>query len=129
MTTPKVETELMDRMRPGLFTLVTEDAKRLQGLQYCDLRMSIKEEKGSVAENGNEKASSEDYTFDFGVRVISGGRTRAPGYFGQVLGSSRCSPHRAGGMGRYTRSSPPRPGQRATQKCRTTPSGECWARA
>ncbi len=88
MTTPKVETELMDRIRPGLVTLVTENAKRLTGLQYCDLRMAIKEEKGAVAENGSEKASSDDYTFDFGVRVISGGRTRAPGYFGQVLGSS-----------------------------------------
>ena len=88
MTTPKIETELLEQMRPGLVTLVTENSKRLPGLQYCDLRMAIKEEKGAVAENGNEKASSEDYTFDFGVRVISGGRTRAPGYFGQVLGSA-----------------------------------------
>ena len=88
MTSPKVDIELLERMRPGLVTLVTENAKRLAGLQYCDLRMAIKEEKGAVAENGGEKASSEDYTFDFGVRVISGGRTRAPGYFGQVLGSA-----------------------------------------
>ena len=88
MTTPKVETELMDQIRPGLATLVTENAKRLLGLRYCDLRISIKEEKGAVAENGSEKASAEDYAFDFGVRVISGGRTTAPGYFGQVLGSA-----------------------------------------
>ena len=88
MTTSRVETELIDRIRPGLVTLVTENAKRLAGLQHCDLRMSIKEEKGAVAENGSEKASSEDYTFDFGVRVIAGGRIAAPGYFGQVLGSA-----------------------------------------
>ena len=91
MATPKVETELLERMRPGLVTLVTEDAKRLAGLQYCDLRMAIKEEKGAVAEDGSEKASSEDYTFDFGVRVIAGGRATAPGYFGQVLGSADLS--------------------------------------
>ena len=78
----------MDRFRPQINALVTEDAKRLPGLRYCDVRIQIREEKGAVAENGNEKASAEDYAFDFGVRVIAGGRVTAPGYYGKVLGST-----------------------------------------
>ena len=67
---------------------MNEDAKRLPGLRYCDVRIQVKEEKGAVAENGNEKMSAEDYAFDFGVRVIAGGRTSAPGYYGRVLGAT-----------------------------------------
>ena len=84
----RVEVDLIEKIRPQISALVTEDAKRLPGLRYCDVRIQVREEKGAVAENGNEKASGEDYAFDFGVRVIAGGRTAAPGYFGKVLGST-----------------------------------------
>ena len=84
----RVEVELLEKIRPQISALVTEDAKRLPGLRYCDVRIQVREEKGAVAENGNEKASGEDYSFDFGVRVLAGGRTAAPGYFGKVLGST-----------------------------------------
>ena len=88
MRPQKVETEFLEQVRPRMVTLATEDAKRLTGLRYCDVRLAVKEEKGAVAENGSEKASAEDYTFDFGVRVLAGDRATAPGYFGQVLGSA-----------------------------------------
>ena len=84
----RVKVELLDRIRPQISALVTEDAKRLPGLRYCDVRIQVREEKGAVAENGNEKMSAEDYAFDFGVRVISGGRLAAPGYYGKILGAS-----------------------------------------
>ena len=84
----RVDVELLDRIRPQINALVTEDAKRLPGLRYCDVRIQVREEKGAVAENGNEKMSAEDYAFDFGVRAISGGRVAAPGYYGRVLGSA-----------------------------------------
>ena len=84
----RVQIELLERVRPQINALVTEDAKRLPGLRYCDVRIQVKEEKGAVAENGNEKMSAEDYAFDFGVRVIAGGKATAPGYYGRVLGSS-----------------------------------------
>ena len=84
----RVEVELLDRIRPQISSLVNEDAKRLPGLRYCDVRIQVKEEKGAVAENGNEKASAEDYAFDFGVRVIAGGSVSAPGYYGKVLGAA-----------------------------------------
>ena len=80
--------EILDRMRPNLASLVMERANRLPGMRYCDLRLQVKEEKGAVAENGNEKASSEDYMFDFGVRVIAGARASAPGFYGRILGAA-----------------------------------------
>ena len=78
--------ELLERVRPGLATLVAENTKRLPGLRYCDVRVQVNEEKGAMAENGQEKASAEDQTFDFGVRVIAGGKAAAPGYYGTILG-------------------------------------------
>ena len=85
---PAITVEILDRMRSNLGVLVTERAGRLPGLKYCDLRIQVKEEKGAVAENGNEKASSEDYSFDFGVRVIAGTRASASGYYGRILGTA-----------------------------------------
>ena len=84
---PPITVGVLDLMRPNLASLVQERAKTLPGMHYCDLRIAVREEKGAVAENGNEKASAEDYTFDFGVRVLAGGKMSAPGYFGRILGS------------------------------------------
>ena len=81
----RVEVDFLERIRPQISALVTEDAGRLPGLRYCDVRMQVKEEKGAVAENGNEKMSAEDYAFDYGVRVIAGDRVAAPGYCGSIL--------------------------------------------
>jgi len=85
---PPVTVDILDRMRPNLASLVMERARRLPGMRYCDLRIQVREEKGAVAENGNEKASSEDYSFDFGVRAIAGTRMSAAGYYGRILGSA-----------------------------------------
>ena len=85
---PPITVGILDRMRPNLASLVNERARRLPGLKYCDLRVQVKEEKGAVAENGNGKASSEDYSFDFGVRVIAGARASASGYYGRILGAA-----------------------------------------
>ena len=84
----RVTVDVLDRYRANLQSLVAEKAKTLPGLRYCDLRIEVREEKGAVAENGAEKASSDDYAFDFGVRAIAGGRTSASGYFGRVLGAT-----------------------------------------
>ena len=84
----RVEVGFLERVRPQINSLVNEDARRLPGLRYCDVRIQVREEKGAVAENGNEKMSAEDYAFDFGVRVIAGDRMAAPGYYGRILGST-----------------------------------------
>ena len=47
--------DILDRMRPNLASLIQERAKTLAGMRYCDLRISVREEKGAMAENGNEK--------------------------------------------------------------------------
>ncbi len=85
---PAVTIDILDRMRPNLASLIQERTKTLAGMRYCDLRISVREEKGAMAENGNEKASGEDYVFDFGVRAIAGARMTAAGYFGQILGAA-----------------------------------------
>ena len=87
MTQP-ITVESLDRMRPNLRSVVTERAKGLPGMRYCDLRIAVREERGAVAENGNEKASGEDVAFDFGVRVIAQDRMSAAGYYGQILGAA-----------------------------------------
>ena len=86
--TQRVNVESLGRYRANLQSLVAEKAKTLPNLRYCDLRIEVREEKGALAENSTEKASSEDYAFDFGVRVIAGGRTSASGFFGRTLGTS-----------------------------------------
>ena len=88
LSASRVTVESLDRFRGNLQSLVAEKTKTLPNLRYCDLRIEVREEKGAVAENGTEKGSSEDYAFDFGVRVIAGGRTSSSGYFGRVLGAT-----------------------------------------
>ena len=83
-----ITVDILDRMRPNLASLMAEKAKKLPDMAYCDLRIEVREEKGAVAENGNEKASAEDYVFDFGVRAIAGAEISAAGYFGRILGSA-----------------------------------------
>ena len=84
----QVTVDILDHMRPNLASLVMERARKLPGMRYCDLRIEVREEKGAVAENGHEKASAEDYVFDFGVRAIAGTKVSAPGYCGRILGSA-----------------------------------------
>ena len=83
-----VDIEFLEKARSQIGALVTEDARKLPNLRYCDVRMQVKEEKGAAAENGVEKMSAEDYTFDFGVRVIAGAKASAPGYYGRLLGNA-----------------------------------------
>ncbi len=83
-----ITVETLDSVRANLADLVVSKSKTLPGLVHCDLRVQVKEEKGATAENGHEQASAEDTSFDFGVRVISGQREGAAGYYGSVLGES-----------------------------------------
>ncbi len=84
----RVEVEFLEKVRPLIYSLATENARRLSGLRYCDVRLQVSEGKGAISENGNEKASAEDYAFDLGVRVIAGPGLAAPGYYGKVLGTT-----------------------------------------
>ena len=85
---PPLTIESLSLMRPNLRALAAEPARRLPGLLYCDLRLQIRAEQSAAAENGSPRASGATTAFDFGVRVIAGGRHPAAGYYGQILGAA-----------------------------------------
>ncbi|NWG32785.1 MAG: TldD/PmbA family protein, partial [Rhodocyclaceae bacterium] len=82
----RLTVEVLDGARERLHAIAAEYVRGLPGLRYCDIRVEVRQEKGAAAENGHEKASSEDATLAFGVRAISGDGATAPGYYGRILG-------------------------------------------
>ncbi|HEX2172002.1 MAG TPA: TldD/PmbA family protein, partial [Dehalococcoidia bacterium] len=54
----------------------------------ADIRIEVGEGKVTIAENGNDKYSGDDYGFSFGIRVLAGDGVVAPGYYGRSLGAS-----------------------------------------
>jgi len=80
--------ETLDALRDRAVAVITEEARRLRGLRYADLRLEVSEGQAAAAENGTEKFSSRDYGLSLGVRVIAGGRATAAGYFGRQLGAA-----------------------------------------
>ncbi|MFQ5521527.1 MAG: TldD/PmbA family protein, partial [Candidatus Methylomirabilia bacterium] len=86
--TQKITTELVDQFKPVAAELVTTYARTLAHLRYADLRIEVVEGKAAAAENGASKFSGEDYAFAFGIRVLAGDQTVAPGYFGRPLGTA-----------------------------------------
>ncbi len=84
----RITTDLIGEIKPMVFDLATGFARDLAHLRYADLRIEIIEAKAATAENGSSKFSGEDYGFNFGVRVLAGERTAAPGYVGQSLGAA-----------------------------------------
>jgi TldD protein len=84
----KVSIEVIPDIRDGLFDLVSEYSRSKRFARYADVRVEVSEGKVAVAENGMEKFSGEDYGFAFGVRVLAGDKTVAPGYFGELVGTA-----------------------------------------
>ncbi len=83
-----IRTELIDGLRPLVGDLVMGYARRLPHLQYADIRLEIGEGKYASSENGSSKGSGEDTALAFGIRVLAGNRSIAPGYFGRGLGEA-----------------------------------------
>src|SRR5262245_38654005 len=81
-----IEIGLIERITPMVRDLCTTQARALPRLQYADVRVEVSEGKYAGAENGESKSSGDDYAF--GIRVLAGSRTRAPGYFGRGLGAA-----------------------------------------
>ena len=84
----KVTIDVIPQVREAVFDLVSSYAKAKRACRYADIRVEVSEGKVAVAENGMDKFSGEDYGFAFGVRVIAGERGAAPGYVGEMIGSS-----------------------------------------
>ena len=84
----KVTIDVIPQVREAVFDLVSSYPKTKRACRYVDVRVEVSEGKVAVAENGMDKFSGEDYGFAFGVRVIAGDRVSAPGYAGEMVGSS-----------------------------------------
>jgi len=81
-----INTDLIERVTPLVRDLVASRAR--PHLRYADIRLEIVEGKYAAAENGDAKGAGEDATMGFGVRVLAGDATVAPGYFGRGLGAA-----------------------------------------
>jgi len=84
----KVTIDVISQFRETVYDLVSSYPKAKRGCRYADVRIEVSEGKVAVAENGMYKFSGEDYGFAFGVRVIAGDRVSAPGYVGEMVGTS-----------------------------------------
>jgi len=85
---PRIGVELVDAVKSDVRTLLRAAARRQPDLAYADLRLEVAEGKSATAENGESKASDDDYGLSAGIRVLAGGRTVAPGWVGLTLGTA-----------------------------------------
>jgi TldD protein len=83
-----ISTALIERITPVVEEVATSYTRALAHLSYADVRVTVSEGKFATVENGAARSSGDDYTFAFGVRVLAGDRTIAPGYFGRGLGAA-----------------------------------------
>ena len=84
----KVNIALIDKAKDKLSNLVLETRNRLEDCSYIDLRVTVTEGQGAVAQDGMMKSSIRDYSLSYGLRVIAGREILAAGYFGQTLGAA-----------------------------------------
>jgi TldD protein len=83
-----IRTDLIERLIPLVKDLAAGYTSRLPHLHYADIRLEIGEGKYASAENGASKGAGEDAALAFGIRVLAGHRSIAPGYFGRGLGEA-----------------------------------------
>lgn len=84
----KVSIDVIPEIRDALHDLVSQYARSKRFCRYADVRVEVSEGKAAVSENGMDKYSGEDYGFALGVRVVAGEQIAAPGYYGELVGTS-----------------------------------------
>ena len=84
----KVNIALIDKSKDKLSDMVLEAKSRLHDCFYADLRVTVREGQGAVAQDGMMKSSVRDYGLSYGLRVIAGKQILAAGYYGQTLGAA-----------------------------------------
>ncbi|MEX0800539.1 MAG: TldD/PmbA family protein [Dehalococcoidia bacterium] len=84
----RVSIDAIPEVRDAVHDLVTSYPGSKAHCKYADVRIEVSEGKVAVAENGMDKFSGEDYGFAFGIRVLGGESTTAPGYFGEIVGAT-----------------------------------------
>ena len=84
----RVDIGLIDAVQQTVRDLAQERAPRLPHHSYSDIRLEVGEGKQAVSENGAPKGASSDYGISYGIRVLAGERTVAPGYVGGEVGAA-----------------------------------------
>ncbi len=87
MAARTIPVEFIGEIKDRIAGQFTRQAARL-GCAYADLRLEVVESQFAWAENGHSKQSGKDETLAFGIRVIAGDGVRAPGFYGQTLGTA-----------------------------------------
>jgi TldD protein len=85
--TPRIATELVERVRDTVAGLCAGWARTLPDLRFADARLEVVESKVAAAENGGPKLASADQAAAVGVRVLAGPGIVAPGYAGRAVGA------------------------------------------
>jgi TldD protein len=83
-----ITTDLIEGLKQAAAELMADAPRRLKLCRYADLRLEVVEEKRADAENGGQKFGREDCRMAFGIRVLAGDQSIAPGYFGQTVGKA-----------------------------------------
>jgi TldD protein len=86
--TTRIGVDLVDAVKLDVRDVLRDAARRLPHLAYADVRLEVSEGKSAGAENGESKASDDDYGFAAGVRALAGDRMVAPGWVGLTLGTA-----------------------------------------
>jgi TldD protein len=84
----RVSIDAIPQVRDAVHDLITSYPATKRHCKSADVRIEVSEGKVAVAENGMDKFSGEDYGFAFGIRVLAGESTTAPGYFGEIIGAA-----------------------------------------
>jgi TldD protein len=83
-----ISIDVIDDIRGIAEELARSFAESRTHCRYADIRVEAGESRGGYAEDGKPKGGWEDYNFSAGIRVIAEDGSRAPGYWGRVLGAS-----------------------------------------
>jgi len=83
----RLTVDLLDPAREVAREVARSFAPTLRGHRYCDVRLEVAQSRQAVVENGQPKASQDDATLSYCVRVLAEAEGQvAPGYFGGLLG-------------------------------------------
>ena len=78
---------IVDKIKGDIHNLITSYPKTFSYVKYADIRLEVNETKGFLSEQGEPKATSDDYGLSIGIRVNAGDPV-ASGYYGISLGHS-----------------------------------------
>lgn len=86
-----ITAEVLDTVKAGLVTQISQACRDFAGLTYADLRLEVREGRDAIAENGQSKQATRDATMSLGIRTVAGAKMLASGYWGCLIGAKEVS--------------------------------------